>query len=80
MAKLTVSVDEDLAAKVNRSADRYGLPVDEYVARVLQAAETPAGPHREERALELARGAYRRWNAAGRPEDGAMSMSEVFGR
>lgn len=80
MTELTVSVDDHLANRVAESARRYGLPVDEYVERVLRAAETPGAPDRDERARELARGAYRQWNEAGRPETGAMSMAEVFGR
>ncbi len=80
MTELTVSVDERLAEQVAESAHRYGLPIDEYVARVLEAAQTPGATDREERALHLARGAYEQWNAAGRPEHGAMSAAEVFGR
>ncbi|PRH81195.1 hypothetical protein C6N75_00050 [Streptomyces solincola] len=80
MTELTVSVDDRLADQVAESARRYGLPVDEYVQRVLRAAETPGAPDREERARELARGAFRQWDEAGRPEAGAMSMAEVFSR
>jgi hypothetical protein len=80
MTELTVSVDDRLAGQVAESARRYGLPLDEYVERVLRAAETQGAPDREERARELARGAYRRWNEAGRPETGGMSMAEVFSR
>lgn len=79
MTELTVSVDDRLADQVADSARRYGLPVDEYVTRVLRAAEAPGAADREERAQELARGAFRQWDTAGRPEDGAMSMAEVFG-
>ncbi|MFB8026008.1 MULTISPECIES: hypothetical protein [unclassified Streptomyces] len=78
MTQLTVSVDEGLVAEVTKSADQHGLPVDEYVAAVLRAAQTP-GVAREELARELARGSYQTWDTAGRPEDGAMSMEEVFG-
>ncbi|MEU0857399.1 hypothetical protein ABZ352_18445 [Streptomyces griseofuscus] len=80
MTVLTVSVDDGLAASVAKAATSNGLPVDEYVARVLRAAQAPGGGNREELALELARGAYRHWDAAGRPEEGAMDMAEVFGR
>ncbi|MGC4950913.1 hypothetical protein ACLQ2N_32575 [Streptomyces sp. DT224] len=79
MTQLTVSVDDRLADQVADSARRYGLPVDKYVERVLRAAEAPGAPDREERATELARGAFREWDAAGRPERDAMSMAEVFG-
>ncbi|WP_330335727.1 hypothetical protein OHS33_38765 (plasmid) [Streptomyces sp. NBC_00536] len=80
MTTLTLSMDDALAAEVEAEADRCGLPVDEYVAAVLRAAQTPGGGGREARAQELARGAFAHWNAAGRTEDGAMSMAEVFGR
>ncbi|MER6230999.1 hypothetical protein ACFUC2_30560 [[Kitasatospora] papulosa] len=80
MTDLTVSVDDRLADQVAESARRYGLPVEEYVERVLRAAETPGAPDREERARELARGAYQQWDEAGRPEAGSMSMAEVFGK
>ncbi|MFD4933407.1 hypothetical protein [Streptomyces virginiae] len=80
MTTLTVDMDDRLAAQVEQQAGRYGLPVEEYVAAVLRAAQTPGGADRDVRAQELARGAYRQWNAAGRPEAGAMSMAEVFGR
>ncbi|MFC8537989.1 hypothetical protein ACFUJY_29315 [Streptomyces sp. NPDC057249] len=79
MTQLTVSVDDQLAGQVADSARRYGLPVDKYVEHVLRAAEAPGAPDREARATELARGALREWDAAGRSEHGAMSMSEVFG-
>lgn len=80
MTELTVSVDDRLAGQVAESARRYGLPVEEYVERVLRAAETPGAPDREERAQELARGAFQQWNEAGRSESDSMSMAEVFGR
>ncbi|MER5482658.1 hypothetical protein ABT024_05490 [Streptomyces sp. NPDC002812] len=80
MTVLTLSMDDGLAAEVEEQAVRYGLPVEEYVARVLRAAQTPGGADREVRAQELARGAFQQWNAAGRPEEGAMSMAEVFSR
>ncbi|WP_143661271.1 hypothetical protein [Streptomyces pseudogriseolus] len=80
MTVLTVSVDDGLAAAVQEEARRHGLPVDDYVAAVLRAAQAPGGGDRDERALELARVSYARWDADGRPQDGAMSMAEVFGR
>ncbi|GHJ91160.1 hypothetical protein SNE510_06790 [Streptomyces sp. NE5-10] len=79
MTELTLSIEDRLADRVVESARRYGLPVQEYVERVLRAAETPGAPDREERALELARGAYRHYVDGGRSEDGAVSMEEVFG-
>lgn len=79
MTELTVSVDERLAAQVEESAARYGLPIDDYVASLLAAAETPGGADRAERATALARTSFRRWNEGGRSEEGAMSMTEVFG-
>ncbi|MEU1221383.1 hypothetical protein [Streptomyces microflavus] len=79
MTELTVSVDERLAAQVAESAAQYGLPVDDYVASVLAAAQAPGGADRVERATALARTGYQRWDAGGRSEAGAMSMAEVFG-
>lgn len=72
-----VSVDDRLAGQVAESARRHGLTVEEYVARVLQKAETLGTDH-EERALEKARADFEQWNADGRPETGAMSLDEVF--
>lgn len=80
MTELTVSVDERLAAQIAESAARHGLPIEEYVASVLAAAQTSDGPDRAERATMLARAAYRRWNAEGRPESDGMGMTQVFGR
>lgn len=80
MTVLTVSVDETLAAQVAESAAQHGLPVDEYVALVLAAAQAPGGADRLERATMLASAAYRRWHDGGRSEKDAMSMAEVFGR
>ncbi|MFJ5143045.1 hypothetical protein [Streptomyces sp. NPDC088707] len=80
MTLLTVSVDDGLAASVRNEAERHALPVDDYVAAVLRAAQSPSGDEREERARELARLSLAQWEAAGRPEDGAMDMAEVFGR
>ncbi|MFF0754395.1 hypothetical protein [Streptomyces sp. NPDC004267] len=80
MTLLTVSVDEGLAAQVRDEAARHALPVDDYVAAVLRAAQTPGVDEREERARELARVSLRLWDEAGRPQDGGMSMAEVFSR
>ncbi|MFD4483471.1 hypothetical protein ACFWPU_46300 [Streptomyces sp. NPDC058471] len=80
MTELTVSVNEHLAAQVAESAARHGLPIDEYVASVLAAAQASDEPDRTERSTMLARAAYRRWNADGRPETDAMTMDQVFGR
>ncbi|MER7759455.1 hypothetical protein [Streptomyces sp. NPDC097619] len=80
MTVLTVSVDPELAGRVEEQARRSGLQVDAYVVAVLRAAQGPEGADREALALELARGAYRRWESEGRSEDGAMTMDEVFGR
>ncbi|MGA5411576.1 hypothetical protein ACPCSC_30515 [Streptomyces lavendulocolor] len=80
MTVLTVSVDDGLAAKVQEEAQRHAMPLDEYVAAVLRASQAPGGGNREELALEVARGSFQRWDEAGRPEDGAMSMAEVFRR
>ncbi|MGB8947102.1 MAG: hypothetical protein WCD21_43750 [Streptomyces sp.] len=80
MTEVTVSVDERLAAQITESAARHGLSIEEYVTSVLAGTQTSDRPDRTERATMLARAAYRRWNAEGRPESDGMSMTQVFGR
>ncbi|MEU7228920.1 hypothetical protein [Streptomyces chrestomyceticus] len=80
MTELTVSIDDRLAEQVAESAAQHGLAVNDYVASVLAAAQAMKGTDRADRAAMLARFAYRQWDNEGRPEDGAMSMAEVFGR
>ncbi|MGW6918275.1 hypothetical protein ACWGB8_31355 [Kitasatospora sp. NPDC054939] len=77
-----VELPEQLEEAVRAAAAEAGLSVSAYVARVLtadQAAAAGSEAERRARADALAAAAYRQWKAAGRSEDGALGMDEVFG-
>ncbi|MEV0487371.1 hypothetical protein AB0I69_43065 [Streptomyces sp. NPDC050508] len=79
--QLNARVPEELADAVRASASRAGMNIGDYVISVLeadQAASSNPELH-EARARMHAAAAYRKWKANGQPEDGAMTMDEVFG-
>ncbi|MBV6702230.1 hypothetical protein [Kitasatospora aureofaciens] len=79
---IQVELPKQLEEQVVRAATRAGLSVEDYVVRVLAADQDAAGGTRAarmERADALAMADYRAWTAAGCPEDGAMTMDDVFG-
>ncbi|GAA1239920.1 hypothetical protein GCM10009665_33470 [Kitasatospora nipponensis] len=79
---IQLELPEQLEEYVAEQAARAGLSPQDYVIRLLSADQSAAAGTREariDRAGALASAAYRAWNAAGRPEAGALTTDEVFG-
>jgi hypothetical protein len=80
--QLNTRVPIELADQVRSAAERAGMDIGDYVASVLEAdlaAASGSQEMREARARMHAAVAYKRWMSDGQPEQGAMSMGEVFG-
>ncbi len=80
--ELTARLDATLVDHLRTAASQAGIPVDDYLARVLSAdrdALHGASDGQLARARALTAVAYRTWTVAGRPEDGHSTADEVFG-
>jgi hypothetical protein len=79
---LSAPLDDELAAYAQKEAGRAGLDLGEYLGRLIAADRAAAAGTPEEqraRADRMAAVAYQDWVAAGRPQEDAVSMDEVFG-
>lgn len=79
---IQLELPDQLEEYVAEQAARAGVSPQDYVIRLLAADRSAAAGTQEDRidrASALAAVTYRAWNAAGRPEDGALTTDEVFG-